>query len=110
MKKELTFEDAMKDKEYRYFYRLLLNNYMARLDPEYAIRKYFIDNCGTTDLNDMGKNGIPHYQNVQRKMYRVKSVFHCCQPTKEDKEMLKREQDKFKAINRQMPISEAFSI
>lgn len=112
MAKELTFADAMKDKEYSYFYRLLLKNYLARLDPEFAIAKYFIDNYGTTDLRDMGRNGIPHYQNVQRKMYRVKSVFHVLQPSEEDKALLKHYQEQYKEINRDgiVPLCEGYSL
>lgn len=98
--KELTLEDVRRDKEFWYFYNLLKDDYKARLDTEYAVRKYFIEKHGTTDLRSLGKNNVPRYQMVLRKMYRVKSVFHCCQPTKEDKETMKKEQEKYKEINR----------
>lgn len=98
--KELTYEDVMKDEDYRYFYQLLSTNYKARLDPELAVARYYIDNYRTTNILDMGKNNVPRYEKPLRKMYRVKSVFHCCQPTEEDKELLKSEQEKYKEINR----------
>lgn len=93
-----SYEQLIKEKEYRDIAQILLNNYDCRQDNRKLFKKYYRTIWGISVDEALDRDDVPNYQTIERKARLLKAVNHQLRVDKS------KEVDVYKQIALERPV------